>query len=600
MMQEPASAIDIARQTLMQLASRKIQPTPDNFRTVYDEIAGVKSEDSSRALADSLNEVLQASSQQNPRYQASAQAIKQSIDSQNWPKLKEQFFNLLPGVSGGEEVSWPVAVKHLLKQLETSHKGVTLTRKRDGLNRLLNNFSHDPALPQKIQSLADSWGTGMAEDLALPDTELGASASNAAPGANAASSEPEPARAYYARIAEQWRDMLMRTISLIIIPQLASTPEMAKKAETLLADIRLAYAEDDVMRQSENLRSVLFTLEMHGDTQQRTHDALIQLLRLLMSSMSELVMEDEWLHGQTLILQEILSRQLSLDMLYDAESSLKELIFKQGQVKPRLLEARDSVKKMAEVFVVRLADLTESTSDYQDKIEGYKQQIMATEDILELKVLIDKMLEDTRSIGMNVRQSRDMLTETQGRVLEAERLIKELNSKLDYFSEVAHEDFLTGTLNRRGMEEAMGREFDRANRHGTTLSLSMLDIDHFKRLNDQLGHVTGDKALAHLAKVVKESLRSTDVLARYGGEEFIIIFPGTSEKEGIEIMTRAQRDLTRNFFMLNNERVLITFSAGVAEREAQETAEALIPRVDAALYKAKQAGRNRVVGASEE
>lgn len=598
MMQEPASAIDIARQTLMQLASRKIQPTPDNFRTVYDEIAGVKSVDSSTALADSLNEVLQTSSQQNPRYQASAQAIKQSIESQNWPKLKEQFFNLLPGVSGGEEVSWPVAVKHLLKQLETSHKGVTLTRKREGLNRLLSNFSHDPALPQKIQSLADSWGTGMVEELAPTGTEVAVNI--AAPVASNTTGEPEPARAYYARIAEQWRDMLMRTISLIIIPQLAATPEMAKKAEVLLADIRQAYAEDDVMRQSENLRSVLFTLEMHGDTQQRTHDALIQLLRLLMSSMSELVMEDEWLHGQTLILQEILSRQLSLDMLYDAESSLKELIFKQGQVKPRLLEARDSVKKMAEVFVIRLADLTESTSEYQAKIEGYKQQITATEDIMELKVLIDKMLEDTRSIGMNVRQSRDMLTETQGRVVEAERLIKELNSKLDYFSEVAHEDFLTGTLNRRGMEEAMGREFDRANRHGTTLSLSMLDIDHFKRLNDQLGHVTGDKALAHLAKVVKESLRSTDVLARYGGEEFIIILPGTSEKEGIDIMMRAQRDLTRNFFMLNNERVLITFSAGVAEREGQETAEALIPRVDAALYKAKQAGRNRVIGASED
>lgn len=598
MMQEPASAIDIARQTLMQLASRKIQPTPDNFRTVYDEIAGIKSVDSSSALADSLNEVLQTSSQENPRYLASAQAIKQSIESQNWPRLKEQLFNLLPGVSAGDEVSWPIAVKHLLKQLETSHKGVTLTRKREGLNRLLSNFSHDPSLPQKIQSLADSWGTGMVEELAPPGTD--AAAGLTAPGANGVSAEAEPARAYYARIAEQWRDMLMRTISLIIIPQLATHPEMANKAEKLLEDIRLAYAEDDVMRQSENLRSVLFTLEMHGDTQQRTHDALIQLLRLLMTSMSELVMEDEWLHGQTLILQEILARQLSLDMLYDAESSLKELIFKQGQVKPRLMEARNSVKKMAEVFVVRLADLTESTSDYQAKIEGYKQQITATEDILELNVLIDKMLDDTRSIGMNVRLSRDMLTETQGRVVEAERLIKELNTKLDYFSEVAHEDFLTGTLNRRGMEEAMGRELDRANRHGTTLSLSMLDIDHFKRLNDQLGHVNGDKALVHLAKVVKESLRSTDVLARYGGEEFIIILPGTSEKEGIDIMTRAQRDLTRNFFMLNNERVLITFSAGVAERLGQETAETLIPRVDAALYKAKQSGRNRVTGASEE
>ncbi|MCB5190839.1 GGDEF domain-containing protein [Methylobacillus arboreus] len=594
MMQESASAIEIARQTLMQLASRKIPPTPDNFRAVYDEIAGVKSADSSTGLANALDEVLLVAGLQSPKYLVAAQAIKQSVESSNWQRFKEQLTGLLPQSGVSEEVSWPTALRHLLKQLEASHRGVTLSRKREGLQRLLGNFEHDPALPQKIHALADSWGTGSGDDLAL----------SADPGESIAAVSPvektetghEPARAYYARIADHWREMLMRTISLIVIPQLAAWPEMAKKAEALLEDIRLAYAEEDVLKQAEGLKSVLFTLEMHGDTQQRTHDALLQLLRLLMTSMNELVMEDRWLHGQTMIVQDILSRPLSLDMLYDAESSLKELIFKQGQLKPRLLDARDSMKKMAEMFVVRLADLTDSASDYQDKIDGYKQKITETEDIVELHALIDRMLEDTRSISFNIRQSREILLETQQKVVESERLIQELTSKLDYVNEVAHEDFLTGTLNRRGMEEALEREFDRANRHGTRLSLAMMDIDHFKRLNDQLGHATGDKALVHLSKVIRESLRSTDVLARYGGEEFIIILPGTGEAEAVDIMKRAQRDLTRNFFMLNNERVLITFSAGVAEREQDESAATLLPRADKALYRAKQGGRNLVIG----
>ncbi|MFL9609517.1 GGDEF domain-containing protein [Methylobacillus sp. Pita2] len=596
-MQESASAIEIARQTLIQLSSRKIPPTPDNFRIVYDEIAGVKSMDSAAELANALDEVLLVAGVQSPKYLAAAQAIKQSVDARNWPRFKEQLGNLLPQAAAKDDVTWPAALRHLLKQLESSHRGITLSRKREGLQRLLNNFEQDPALPQKIHALASSWGAGISEDLVDGAQQEGAAVQESSP--MQAGNEQEPARTYYARIADHWRNMLMRTINLIVIPQLAAWPEMAKKAEALLEDIRLAYAENDVLKQAESLKAVLFTLEMHGDTQQRTHEGLLQLLRLVVTSMNELVMEDQWLHGQAMIVQELLQKPLSLDMLYDAESSLKELIFKQGQLKPRLLDARDSMKKMAEVFVGRLADLVDSTNEYQEKIDGYKQKITEAEDIVELNALIDRMLEDTRSISFNIRQSREILTETQQRVVESERLVQELTAKLEHVNEVAHEDFLTGTLNRRGMEQALEREFDRANRHATRLSLAMMDIDHFKRLNDKLGHATGDKALVHLSKVIKESLRSTDVLARYGGEEFIIILPGTGEAEAVEIMKRAQRDLTRNFFMHDNERVLITFSAGVAEREQDEPAQSLLPRADRALYRAKQAGRNLVAGAAD-
>lgn len=180
--------------------------------------------------------------------------------------------------------------------------------------------------------------------------------------------------------------------------------------------------------------------------------------------------------------------------------------------------------------------------------------------------------------------------------MEAEKRIQELTAELDYIGEVAHQDYLTGALNRRGMDEAIEREFSRADRHNTTLCIAMLDIDHFKKLNDSLGHATGDQALTHLVRVLKDVLRPTDVLARYGGEEFIIILPATPQDEAIKAVTRVQRELTKNFFMHKNERVLITFSAGVAERSPGETAASLIPRADAALYEAKHSGRNRVIG----
>jgi diguanylate cyclase len=197
-----------------------------------------------------------------------------------------------------------------------------------------------------------------------------------------------------------------------------------------------------------------------------------------------------------------------------------------------------------------------------------------------------------------VQRTRDEFSLSQKQATEAEKKIKELTEQLDHIGEVAHQDYLTGALNRRGMYEALEREFNRADRHNTTLCIAMLDIDHFKKLNDTLGHATGDQALTHLVRVLKDVLRPTDVLARYGGEEFIIILPATPQDEAVKAIVRVQRELTKNFFMNNNERVLITFSAGVAERIPGESPEALIPRADVALYQAKNSGRNRVIGAS--
>ncbi len=107
----------------------------------------------------------------------------------------------------------------------------------------------------------------------------------------------------------------------------------------------------------------------------------------------------------------------------------------------------------------------------------------------------------------------------------------------------------------------------------------------------------GDQALIHLTNVIKETLRPTDEVARYGGEEFIIIMSETGLEEAMATVTRLQRELTKKFFLHNNERKLITFSAGVALRIAHEASEDVIARADKAMYQAKKTGKNRVVAA---
>ena len=172
-----------------------------------------------------------------------------------------------------------------------------------------------------------------------------------------------------------------------------------------------------------------------------------------------------------------------------------------------------------------------------------------------------------------------------------------MQDELANASELVRHDALTGVLNRKGLDEALEKEVARLKRKGGMLSLALLDIDNFKKLNDTLGHSVGDAALVHLAKVVQETIRPQDTLARYGGEEFVVLLPSTSMTDAVAAMTRVQRELTRRFFLNKNEKILITFSCGVAETRIDENPYETLKRADAAMYLAKRAGKNRVVPA---
>lgn len=595
-MQNPMTPIDIARQALKQLATSKVAPTPDNFRKVYDEIAGTKSEDESAGLAQALDRVLKDAAKQRPKYLKSMQALNVAVNKHDWKEAENRLRELLPaGAAGG----WGALIRSLVRQLEASHKGLTANKKKEGLERVLVNFENDSEqLLVKVQALIASWGAGAAVersgDEAAPEMQATPPEIEKTVEKNDASSSNAPAGA----LALLWRDLLIKTLEIGLISQLKYIPELARGAEVLLEQARRANTEKEVVKLSEAFKSYWYKLEMHTDAQYRLHEELLHLLRLLVDNMGELVVDDKWLSGQTAIIRDIISKPLDIEVLYDAESGLKELIFKQGKLKHGLAEAKDTLKQMATTFVERLGEMTRNTGEFHQKIEGYQELISSTEDITELNVVLDRLMQDTRAMQLDALRSHEELKESQKKVSEAEQRIRQLTTELDQASEMAHNDYLTGALNRRGLSEAIEREFSRADRLDTQLCIALMDVDHFKKLNDSLGHEAGDIALAHLAKVTKAALRPSDVLARYGGEEFVILLPETDMEEGIRVMTRVQRELTKNFFLHNNERVLITFSAGVAQRLAGEMPQAVMGRADAALYQAKQTGRNRVIGAA--
>lgn len=163
--------------------------------------------------------------------------------------------------------------------------------------------------------------------------------------------------------------------------------------------------------------------------------------------------------------------------------------------------------------------------------------------------------------------------------------IRQQSANLMTFTEV-RTDSLTGVNNRRGLDDAMAAQFAMMNRYGTHFSIAMIDIDHFKQVNDQEGHLFGDKVLQDLARLLDECVRETDIVARYGGEEFVIVMPQTELFGACVFAERFRCQVAQNMD--------ITVSIGVASATDGDTQQSLLERADSALYSAKTSERNCV------
>ena len=186
--------------------------------------------------------------------------------------------------------------------------------------------------------------------------------------------------------------------------------------------------------------------------------------------------------------------------------------------------------------------------------------------------------------------------------------------RLEELEELVNTDELTGMFNRRAITHLLKDEFHKSNQFGFELSVAMVDLDHFKKVNDTFGHLAGDIVLKEITKVLRDGLRHIDVLGRYGGEEFLCILPGTSPEGGMITAERVRERVEELLFEVTGpdiltpifpeesptgETVKITVSVGVASMdETMKDAEQLVSAADAALYMAKDSGRNMSCSAS--
>jgi diguanylate cyclase len=570
-MTEPRNPSEIARETLRQLALRRQLPTPDNYRALYHEIAGTSAaetfpERSLKTLAATLPKA-------TPEQLRFARQLEGAIGEGSWEGIQATLAELLQKTAAPP--NWGSLIRELLAQLETRHAGITPAKKREALDHVLTASGSAETLFPRLQSLARTWAQGAAAGEALAAGEAAAPA--------AAGNE----------LQELLAQVLENTVGVL----LADSPDLGEEAGKLVTEIRAARNGEQLAALAGRLKKLGYRLQFIAEDQTELRAALLHLLHLIIENISELVSDDQWIQGQVALLRDLVSQPLNLRRLDDVESRLKDLIYKQSTLKHQLNDARERLKAMLATFVDRLADFAATTGEYHDKIGVCAEKISKTNDIAEISDVLDVVMQQTRAVQLAAQRSRDELLAMRSRVQEAEQEVARLQEELSQASEMVRHDPLTGALNRKGMDEALEREVGRARRRQAPLCLAMLDIDNFKKLNDTYGHDAGDQALKHLAQVVREALRPQDTLARYGGEEFVIVLSDTHLDDGVQAMVRVQRELTRKFFLHRNEKLLITFSCGVAEMAGDEDPAPALKRADEAMYLAKRAGKNRVVAA---
>jgi diguanylate cyclase len=583
---------EIARETLKQLTVRRMAPSPDNYRTIYNEIAGIA--ESPAEVARELKSLFLLLPKETPAQQRLSRQLDQALRNQEWESYRKLLSEFIREHSGESEFVWGELIADFLQQWETRQSGLTQARKRESLDRVLSvSGRNSEILFGRLQHLIRSWSMNEVADDEIEVATAPESASASTPASPLAASGPQSGRA--SEILYELREILVFTLENVLTSLLDDAPESAAKSRALAAAVRDASTLKVVHALLADIRRFAFSLEFVAEDRAELRAGLLKLLQLMIENISELVIDDHWLNGQIEIVREIIARPMNPRTINDAEQRMKDVIFKQSQLKRSLVETQEALKQLLTGFVDHLAEFADSTSDYHDKIEHCAERVSQADDITQLEDVLEEVTREMRIIQINAQRSRDDLRATKQRIALAEQRIDELQNELDKASQLVRHDQLTGVFNRRGLDEIYEHEVTRAHRRELPLCIAMLDIDNFKKLNDSLGHDAGDAALIHLVSVIRETLRPQDTLARFGGEEFIILLPETSIEDAGKALARVQRELTKRYFLTNNEKLLITFSAGVTEVRPDDTQASSFKRADEATYVAKTSGKNRVI-----
>lgn len=396
-------------------------------------------------------------------------------------------------------------------------------------------------------------------------------------------------------LAQQGLEIRSMMSDLILTMLSEFESDLVHEFKTLTTTWQRCSSDNEVEQVCDHLKSFSSQVIQHVRKDKERKTILKELMEIFLSHINDFIDEPSWLQGQVQSIRKLISGPMDLRSIVKARNTLSNALHKQGMLKKEITGSRKIIRQLRDTFIDRLNGIANSSDAYHIRFSGYSRALEGANSIPELNQLLQEVAQDTSEVQIQALATRNDLLAAQQQVEEADARVAALEQQLRNIVEQINEDQLTGALNRRGLEETFLRESSRTQRGGSPLCLALLDLDNFRHINESFGHAGGDAALCHFVSIAQESLRITDTIARHGGEEFIIIMPDTSVREANAAIQRFQQALRQKKLTYADNQLVITFSAGIAVRHANEQQDALIHRADLAMYEAKSDGKDRIV-----
>jgi diguanylate cyclase len=583
------SAAQIAKAALRRLAVERLEPTPENYERAYRHEAGDSSAAAAMpARAQKLVDRLALRAFDGDAAGAGAE-ISQAMTSGRW----EQAEHLFDAANGAASEALATLIERIIRGVERGGRNWTPARRKEGIQRVLSGSRGDSRrLQQRLAQLVNSWeGDGAATEVDVGTPPPAAAAISAA-AANDNSSSPAVA-SHPAAPAPAWVEVV-RSLAAALEQALPRHDDANRELSVDLARLTERLATDGAAAPlAEEMQAVCQRAERVLQHRHHLFDQLGKLCHELTSSLTDIAENDSWVKGQCEAMRLKIEEGLTARGVRAVSDMLHHARERHAEVKGEREKARDALKGLIHQMLAELGELGSKTGDFHQSVGRYAEVIEEADSLESLTGVVREMVNESRAVQTLVQQTQARLQEEHSKATDLSERVVQLEDEMRRLSDEVSTDQLTQIANRRGLMQAFEIEKARLERKGGHLSIGLLDIDNFKRLNDELGHSAGDEALKSLAGVVSKTLRPTDRIARYGGEEFVVLLPQTPVDEGEQILSRLQRSLTGGLFMHKEKQVFVTFSAGVTAYRLTERIEISLERADQALYEAKRTGKNR-------
>ncbi|WP_308388379.1 diguanylate cyclase [Acidithiobacillus sp. AMEEHan] len=493
-----------------------------------------------------------------------------SADPENYRHMYQKLYGadekVMPKTALPDD--WRKTLGNFLQEWDRSQTGLSHLQKIQQRNRLLTGQQNAAETFAMMAKLVGQWR-------AL---------------STRASAGDEDNQKHFASLQQIWLRGL-RSGFAIPLESDAKGQAIIEAIDRLVADATTS-AEDLV----ELLRNLWNLLEEKEKEKEQIQDVYRRALHILFSSSTEWFAKTPWFGEQLKSLGKAFeAAPESALRAQELLSGLSELLYRQEQRRVLVNDVDRTLEELLQLVFQYIESLSEGSSETYEEFVRLSSEIAQSEDPAQIRQLVGRLVERSRSLQDMLRESLTSLREARVQLENARSRVQDMEEEISQLNLLVHEDPLTRLLNRRGLHLAFERETARLERQHGVLSIALLDLDHFKKINDHYGHEIGDEVLRHFSQMLRQSLRTEDAIARYGGEEFVILMPGAASDTAIQILRRLQKVLqVRPLRTKREQPITVSFSAGVVGWSPATNLETALADADQALYQAKRDGRQRI------